>query len=48
MLEEYYAFVEKEEQTKKEETRCKGWQIEQKTALFCMLFFAFFFFFRAR
>jgi len=42
-----YAFVEKEEQAKKEKARCKGWQIEQKTALFCLLFFASFFSFRS-
>jgi hypothetical protein len=28
-----YAFAEKEEQTKKEKTRCKSWQIEQKPAI---------------
>jgi hypothetical protein len=40
LVEDKYAFVEKEEQTEKEETRCKNWQIE--SLLFCLLFFAFF------
>jgi hypothetical protein len=35
-----HAFVEKEEQTKKEEARRESWQIER--LLFCLLFFAFF------
>lgn len=37
-----HAFAEKQEQTKKEKTRCKSWQIEQKITLSCLLFFAFF------